>query len=171
MARKVAGETSATATTPKNSEITLDYIRCGNIGVSTVHELIDISGLNEKEMRGKVSALFHSIRNTPATADMDARCTAAFLVSGRPILSLMQKAGDYEGKVFTLTRYNEDGTKRSTRKYPYIRTRAVILESLGFDVKIPEDEDAEPEDDGKGSGTGATLHDYSGYGSGFDELD
>lgn len=69
MARKTVGKTSTTATTPKDSEITLNYIRCGNIGVSTVHEVVDISGFNEKEMRGKVSALFHSIRNTPATAE------------------------------------------------------------------------------------------------------
>lgn len=129
--------------TPKHSEVILDYNRFGNIGFSHVHETVDISFLTKKKLTGKITTLFHLIRQTEVCKDLDSGRTATFQIDGRPVIGIVQKAGDYENQVFTLTKYKEDGTRQSTRRYSYIKTRNLILQAFGFETKIDESEDAE----------------------------
>lgn len=48
--------------TPKHSEVILEYSRFGNIGFSHVYEKVDISFLTKKKLTGKITTLFHIIR-------------------------------------------------------------------------------------------------------------
>lgn len=133
--------------TPKHSEVILDYSRFGNIGFSAVHEIVDISFLTKKKLTGKITTLFHFLRNTPVTSNRDSGRTATFTIDYKPVISIVQKAGDYENQVFTLTKYKPDGTRQSTRKYPYNKTKNLILQAFGFETKIDESEDTgQPEE-------------------------
>ncbi len=121
-------KTKSVTKTPKHSEIILEYTRFGNIGYSTVHETVDISNVNEKELKKRISALFHFLRNTKEMHRFDSYKTATFQINSKPVLSLTQKSGDYENQDFSFTRYKADGTKQSTRKYPYNKTKNLILQ-------------------------------------------
>ncbi|MGY3666085.1 hypothetical protein [Roseburia sp. 1XD42-69] len=129
--------------TPKYSEVVLNYCRNGNLGFSTVHETVDISFLTRKKLTGKITTLFHLIRQTEVCKDLDSGRTATFQIDGRPVISVTQKANDYENQVFTLTKYRKDGSKQSTRKYSFNKAKNLILDVFGFETKINEDEDAE----------------------------
>lgn len=131
--------------TPQNSQIVLNYSRFGNIGFSTVHETVDISFLSKKKFNGKITTLFHFIRQTEVCKNLNTGKTATFQIDEKPVISIMQKSNDYDEQVFTLTRYREDGTKQSTRKYSYSKAKNLILNAFEFDVKI--DEEAEMEDE------------------------
>ena len=129
--------------TSKYSEVVLNYCRNGNLGFSTVHETVDISFLTRKKLTGKITTLFHLIRQTEVCKDLDSGRTATFQIDGRPVISVTQKANDYENQVFTLTKYRKDGSKQSTRKYSFNKAKNLILDVFGFETKINEDEDAE----------------------------
>lgn len=155
-----------TTTTPEHSEIILDYSRFGNIGYSQVYETIDIFNLSEKELRKRIPALFHFIRNTSVIKDIDTHRTATLLIDCTPILSITQKAGNYDEKVFTLAKYKSDGSRQSTRKYAYNDTKNMILNAFGFDIKVDEDEDLESEsveDENIAYGTGTLLPDTGNF--------
>lgn len=168
--------------TPKHSEVILEYSRFGNIGFSTIHETVDISFLTKKKFIGKINALFHFLRNTPVTSDIDSGRAATFQIDGRPVIGIVQKANDYENQVFTLTKYKPDGSKQSTRRYSYIKTKNLILDAFGFETKIDEDEDTEQSEDLETSNedsvsmgnmeilTDAEKFEYD-TNSGFDEMD
>ncbi len=129
--------------TPKHSEVILSYNRFGNIGFSHVHETVDISFLTKKKLTGKITTLFHFIRQTEVCKSLNSGRTATFHIDGKPVISVTQKANDYENQVFTLTKYKEDGTRQSTRRYSYNKAKNLILDSFGFETKIDEDEDTE----------------------------
>ena len=134
-------------TTPKHSEVILNYCRFGNIGFSTIHETVDISFLTKKKLTGKITTLFHFIRQTEVCKNLDSGRTATFQIDNKPVLSFTQKANDFENQVFTLTKYKADGSKQSTRKYSYNKAKNLILDAFGFETKIDEDGDAaEPEE-------------------------
>ena len=168
--------------TPKHSEIILEYSRFGNLGFSQVHETVDISFLTKKKLTGKITTLFHFLRNTPVTSNRDTGRTATFHIDGKPVISITQKANDYENQVFTLTKYKPDGSKQSTRRYSYIKTKNLILDAFGFETKIDEDEDTEQSEDLETSNedsvsmgnmeilTDAEKFEYD-TNSGFDEMD
>lgn len=124
--------------TPKHSEIILDYNRFGNIGFSHMHETVGISFLDKKKLTGKITTLFHFIRQTEVCKNLDSSRTAIFKIDGRPVISIVQKAGDYENQVFTLTKYKGDGTRQSTRKYSYNKVKNLILDVFGFETKTNE---------------------------------
>lgn len=165
--------------TPKHSEVILEYSRFGNIGFSTIHETVDISFLTKKKFIGRINALFHFLRNTPVTSDIDSGRTATFQIDGRPVIGIVQKAGDYENQVFTLTRYKADGTRQSTRKYFYNKAKNLILDAFGFETKIDEDAEAEESEtsneDSVSMGNMEILTDAEKIeydtNSGFDEMD
>lgn len=136
-------KTKSATETPKHSEIILEYSRYGNLGISRVVETVDISFLTKKKLTGKITTLFHFLRNTPVTSKRDSGRTATFQIDGRPVISVTQKANDYENQVFTLTKYRKDGSKQSTRKYSFNKAKNLILDVFGFETKIDEDEDAE----------------------------
>lgn len=144
-------KTKSATETPKHSEVILDYNRFGNIGFSHVHETVDISFLTKKKLTGKITTLFHLIRQTEVCKDLDSGRTATLQIDGRPVISITQKAGDYENQVFTLTKYKPDGSKQSTRRYSYIKTKNLILDAFGFETKIDEDEDAEQPEESENS--------------------
>lgn len=129
--------------TPKHSEIILEYSRFGNLGLAHVHEAVDISFLTKKKFTGKITTLFHFIRQTEVCKNLDSGRTAIFQIDGRPVIGIVQKAGDYENQAFTLTKYKPDGTRQSTRRYSYVKTKNLILQAFGFETKIDESEDAE----------------------------
>lgn len=147
---KTKPESSITET-PKHSKIILDYSRFGNIGFSTVHETVDISFLTKKKLTGKITTLFHFLRNTPVTSNRDTGRTATFQIDGRPVISITQKAGDYDNQVFNLTKHKPDGSKQSTRRYSYIKTKNLILDAFGFETQIDEDEDTEQPEESENS--------------------
>lgn len=170
---KAKTKSKSNITIPKHSEIILDYTKNGNIGFCKAHESYDISGSTEKILREKISALFHFLRNTPVTKDIDTHKTAMLTIDKKPILSLSQKAGDYKNQVFSITVFKDDGTKQSTRKYKYNAARNIILKSFGFDVKVDEDED-EAENGGIEDDTGTITPNDSGNfedETGFDDMD
>lgn len=134
---------SSITETFKHSEVILEYSRFGNIGFAHVHETVDISFLTRKKLTGKITSLFHFLRNTSVTSDHDSGRTATFQIDGKPVIGIMQKADDYENQVFTLTKYKPDGSKQSTRRYSYIKTKNLVLDAFGFDVQIDEGEDVE----------------------------
>lgn len=144
-------KTKSATETPKHSEVILDYNRFGNIGFSHVHETVDISFLTKKKLTGEITTLFHFLRNTPVTSNRDSGRTATFTIDYKPVISIVQKAGDYENQVFTLTKYKPDGSKQSTRRYSYIKTKNLILDAFGFETKIDEDEDAEQPEESENS--------------------
>lgn len=148
--------------TPKHSEAILDYSRFGNIGFSTVHEIVDISFLTKKKLTGKITTLFHFLRNTPVTSNRDSGRTATFTIDYKPVISIVQKAGDYENQVFTLTKYKPDGTRQSTRKYPYNKTKNLILQAFGFETKIDESEDTGQPEESETSNEGMKMLPESG---------
>lgn len=141
---------SSITETPKHSEIILEYSRFGNLGLAHVHEIVDISFLTKKKLTGKITTLFHFIRQTEVCKNRDSGRTATFTIDYKPVISITQKANDYENQVFTLTKYKGDGTRQSTRKYSYSKAKNLILDAFGFEIKIDEDGDvaepAEPED-------------------------
>lgn len=137
--------------TPKHSEVILDYNRFGNIGFSTVHETVDISFLTKKKFTGKITTLFHFIRQTEVCKNRDTGRTATFQIDGRPVISITQKAGDYDNQVFNLTKHKPDGSKQSTRRYSYIKTKNLILDAFGFETQIDEDEDTEQPEESESS--------------------
>lgn len=132
--------------TPKYSEVILDYNRFGNIGFSHVHETVDISFLTKKKLTGKITILFHFLRNTPVTSERDTGKIAFFMIDGKPVIGITQKAGDYENQVFTLTKYKGDGTRQSTRKYSYNKVKNLLLQAFEFEVKASVDTDDEQEE-------------------------
>lgn len=132
--------------TPKYSEVILNYRRNGNLGFSTVHETVNISFLLKKKFTSRITALFHFIRQTEVCKDFGSGRTATFQIDNKPVLSLTQKAGDYDKQIFTLTRYREDGSKQSTRKCNYNKTKNLILQAFGFKVKTDEDTDEKLEE-------------------------
>lgn len=134
-------KTKSATETPKHSEIILEYSRYGNLGISRVVETVDISFLTKKKLTGKITTLFHFLRNTPVTSKRDSSRIATFHIDGRPVISITQKANDYENQVFTLTKYKGDGTKQSTRRYSYIKTKNLILQAFRL-MEIDEDGDA-----------------------------
>lgn len=143
--KKTAAKSSKVKTiteTFPNSQIVLNYCRNGNLGFSTVYETIDISGLSRKKFAGKITVLFHFIKQTEVCKSLNSGRTATFQIDGRPVISITQKANDYDEQVFTLTRYREDGSKQSTRRYNYNKTKNLILQAFGF-IEINEDEDTE----------------------------
>lgn len=154
--------------TLKHSEVILDYNRFGNIGFSHVHETVDISFLTKKKFAGKITTLFHFLRNTPATSERDTGKTAIFQLNGKPVIGIVQKVGDYENQVFTLTKYKPDGSKQSTRKYSYIKTKNLILDAFGFETKIDEDEDTEQPEDLETSNVDMKIQAESGN---FDDIE
>lgn len=160
---------------PKHSEIILDYSRYGNIGFSTVHEIVDISFLTKKKLTGKITTLFHFLRNTPVTSERDTGKTATFQLNGKPVIGITQKANDYDGQVFTLTKYKPDGSKQSTRRYSYIKTKNLILQAYGF-MEIDENEDTEQPEESENSNEDMKLLPESANfendsNNGFDEID
>ncbi len=148
--------------TPKRSEVILDYSRFGNIGFSHVHETVDISFLTKKKLTGEITTLFHFLRNTPVTSNRDSGRTATFTIDYKPVISIVQKAGDYENQVFTLTKYKSDGTRQSTRKYPYNKTKNLILQAFGFETKIDESEDTGQPEESETSNEGMKMLPESG---------
>lgn len=142
---------SSITETPKHSEVILDYSRFGNIGFSTVHEIVDISFLTKKKLTGKITTLFHFIRQTEVCKNLDSGRTATFTIDYKPVISIIQKANDYENQVFTLTKYKEDGTRQSTRRYSYNKAKNLILDSFGFETKIDESEDTEQSEESETS--------------------
>jgi len=139
-------KTKSITETPKHSEIILEYSRCGNIGISQVVETVDISFLKQKKFAGRITALFHFIRNTSVSHDFDSGRTATFEIDGKPVISITQKSGDYDEQVFSVTKYRADSAKQSTRKYPYNKTKNLILQAYGFEIKSNADTDEESED-------------------------
>lgn len=137
--------------TPKHSEVILDYNRFGNIGFSHIHETVDISFLTRKKLTRKITTLFHLIRQTEVCKDLDSGRTATFQIDGRPVISVTQKANDYENQVFTLTKYRKDGSKQSTRKYSFNKAKNLILDVFGFETQIDEDEDTEQPEESENS--------------------
>lgn len=93
---------------------------------------------NSEKLTGKITTLFHFLRNTPVTSERDSGRIATFHIDGRPMISIIQKANDYENQAFTLTKYKGDGTKQSTKRYSYIKTKNLILQAFGF-MEIDED--------------------------------
>lgn len=142
---------SSITQTPKRSEVILDYSRFGNIGFSHVHETVDISFLTKKKLTGKITTLFHFLRNTPVTSNRDTGRTATFHIDGKTVISITQKAGDYDNQVFNLTKHKPDGSKQSTRRYSYIKTKNLILDAFGFETQIDEDEDTEQPEESENS--------------------
>ncbi|MCI9127416.1 MAG: hypothetical protein HFG28_09490 [Eubacterium sp.] len=142
-ASKGKAKTQAQKETPKGLQIILEYHRNGNLGFSTVEETVNIPFLTQKKFAGKITTLFHFIRNTSVTNDLDSGKIATFQVDGRPVISITQKANDYEKQVFYVTKYKEDGSKQSTRKCSYNKARSLILQAYGFEVKANTDEDSE----------------------------
>ncbi len=142
---------SSITQTPKRSEVILDYSRFGNIGFSHVHETVDISFLTKKKLTGKITTLFHFLRNTSVTSNRDTGRTATFHIDGKPVIGITQKSNDYENRVFTITKYKEDGTRQSIRRYSYNKAKNLILDSFGFETKIDEDEDTEQPEESENS--------------------
>ena len=85
--------------TPQNSQIVLNYCRNGNLGFSTVYEIIDISGLSRKKFAGKLTALFHFVKQTEVCKNLNTGRTATFQIDGKPVISITQKANDNDEKV------------------------------------------------------------------------
>lgn len=166
--------------TPKHSEINLEYSRFGNIGFSHIHETVDISFLTKKKFAG-ITTLFHFLRNTPVTSECDTGKMASFTIDGKPVIGITQKAGDYENQVFTLTKYKPDGTRQSTRKYSYSKTKNMIIQAFGFETKIEESEDVEESEtsnedmDSKNMGNMEISSDTENFGddidSGFSDVE
>lgn len=154
--------------TPKQSEIILDYSRFGNIGFAHVRETVDISFLTKKKFTGKITTLFHFIRQTEVCKNLDSGRTATFHIDGKPVISIVQKANDYENQVFTLTKYKEDGTKQSTRRYSYNKAKNLILDTFGFETKIDEDEDTEQPEESENSNDDMKIQAESGN---FDDIE
>ena len=150
--------------TPQNSQIVLNYCRNGNLGFSTVYEIIDISGLSRKKFAGKLTALFHFVKQTEVCKNLNTGRTATFQIDGKPVISITQKANDYDEQVFTLTRYREDGSKQSTRRYNYNKTKNLILQAFGF-IEINEDEETE---EPEGSNVDMKMQTESGN---FDDIE
>lgn len=170
---------SSITETPKHSEVILDYSRFGNISFSTVHEIVDISFLTKKKFTGKITTLFHFVRQTEVCKNLDSGRTATFQIDGRPVISITQKANDYENQVFTLTKYKPDGTRQSTRRYSYNKAKNLILDAFGFETKIDEDAETEESEtsneDSVSMGNMEILTDAEKIeydtNSGFDEMD
>lgn len=108
---------------------------------------MDISFLTKKKLTGKITTLFHFIKQTEVCKELDSGRNATFTVDCKPVIGIVQKAGDYENQVFTLTKYKPDGSKQSTSRYSYIKTKNLILDAFGFETKIDEDEDTEQSED------------------------
>lgn len=128
-------KTKSVKETPKGSQIILEYSRNGNLGLSRVVETVNIPFLTQKKFAGKITSLFHFVRSTSVSHDLDSGRTATFQLEGKPLLSITQKAGDYDKQIFTLTKYKTDGTKQITRKYDYGKTRNLIFQVYGFEIK------------------------------------
>lgn len=103
--------------------------------------------MTKKKLTGRIATLFHFLRQTEVCKNLDSGRTATFHIDGKPVISIVQKAGDYDNQVFALTKYKGDGTRQSTRKYFYSKAKNLILDAFGFEIKIDEDGDvAEPEE-------------------------
>lgn len=154
--------------TPQNSQIVLNYSRFGNIGFSQIHEIIDISGLSRKKFAGKLTALFHFVKQTEVCKNLNTGRTATFQIDGKPVISIIQKAGNYEEQVFTLTKYKVDGAKQSTRKYSYSKAKNLILDAFGFETKIDENGDTEESEESETSNEDMKMQTESGN---FDDIE
>lgn len=156
--------------TPKYSQIILDYNRFGNIGFSHMRETVDISFLTKKKFTGKISTLFHFLRNTSVAKNLDTGKTATFQIDNKSILSITQKAGNFDEGVFAVTKYKPDGSKQSTRGYSYIKTKNLVLDAFGFDVQIDEGEDVETSNEDMEIQLESANYENDSN-TGFDEID
>lgn len=74
----------------------------------------------------------------------------------------------YEKEVFTITKYEPDGTRQSTRKYSYSKAKNLILDAFGFEIKIDEDGDAAEPEEPESSNVDMKMQTESGN---FDDTD
>lgn len=154
---------SKVITTPTDSKVVLNYARMGKLGLSQVEECADISGLTEKFLRKKISAVFHMVKNTEALQNRDGQVKATVFIDGTKSFYFYQKKGDYEKSVFSLIGFKEDGTEKRLRKISYEDMRKFILKSFGFlDEKDSDDTDVE------GIESGSAVVDDD---AGFDEIE